>query len=184
VGLLKDWIDDNEGYVLTAKVKYFFSPKVWLRLHRWRKQRADRGWSDRDTWGAGEHIARMTAEMLQYLNDETYTDWPQWFELNVKEEGKGAYKDLQTVIDDINAYLDYTETSWADGLYPESVKIETKPDGEWIPPKWIEEETGQKITEAAVTNRINRHAKLGNKLYRKANKAMGFFGRHFASFWD
>ena len=64
MGILKDWQEDTDGYVFTAKVTYFFSPKVWLRLHKWRKQRADRGWSDRDTWGAGEHIAQMTAEML------------------------------------------------------------------------------------------------------------------------
>ena len=184
MGILKDWQEDTDGYVFTAKVTYFFSPKVWLRLHKWRKQRADRGWSDRDTWGAGEHIAQMTAEMLQYLNDETYVDWPEWFRLNVKEEGKGAYEDLQTVIDDINGYLEYSKTSWADGYTTRNSDIETHPDGTYKSPTWYSEKTGKPINDKKVRALIEAHHKKGDKLYKKANKAMGFFGRHFASFWD
>jgi hypothetical protein len=184
MGILKDWKEDTNGYVFTSRVAYFFSPKVWLRLHKWRKQRADRGWSDRDTWGAGDHIARMTAEMLQHLNDESYCDWPEWFRLNVKEEGKGAYKDLQSVIDDINQFLDFTHTTWADGLSPKPKSEGLVIDGVYNSPNWVEDETGKTLTEAAVKRRITKHADEWNRRYKKANKAMGFFGRHFTSFWD
>lgn len=177
MGILKDWIEDNKDYTLRAKVGYFFSPKVWLQLHRWRKQRLERGWSDRDAWGAGDHIARMTAEMLQHLQDKGYTDWPEWFKLNVQEEGRGAYNDLQTVINDINNYLDFSETCWSDGL--DSVNKKTgKYSVSWI------DENGHVLSEATITNRINKHWKEHMRLYNKAKKAMGFFSRHFTQFWD
>lgn len=184
MGILKDWKEETEGYYFSTRVRDFFSPRVWFRLRKWRVQRADRGWSDRDTWGAGEHIAQMIAEMLQHLNDKTYTDWPEWFKLNVKEEGKGAYKDLQSVIDDINNYLEWSKTSWADDLDTTPDQPRTNEERLYIEPDWYEIETGRKLTKAAVRNRIYRHHEQGEKLYKKANKAIGFFGRHFASFWD
>ena len=100
MSIFKDWQDDTKGCTASYKVRSFFNIKLWLNLAKWRRQRADRGWSDRDTWGAGEHIAEMTAQMLQHLNDNTYVDWPEWFKLNVQE--KDGYKSLQAVIDDIN----------------------------------------------------------------------------------
>ena len=108
MSIFKDWRDETDGTVFTYKVRSFLNLKIWYKLSKWRRQRADRGWSDRDTWGAGEHIAKMTAEMLQYLNDNTYVDWPEWFDLNVKE--KNGYKNLQAVIDDINQYLEMTSS--------------------------------------------------------------------------
>lgn len=188
MSIFKDWQEDNDGYRLRTKATNLVDPRVWLRLHKWRKQRADRGWSDRDTWGAGEHIARMTAEMLQQLNDHSYCDWPEWFNLNVKEKGKGSYGNLQSVIDDINAYLDYEETSWADGLdtrhnqLDEIVKKREDGNYEWVGPDWYEGD--KKLTKAAIRNRVNKWHKEGNKKYKRAQKAMQFFGRHFAGFWD
>ena len=180
MGILKDWQEDTDGYVFTAKVTYFFSPKVWLRLHRWRKQRADRGWSDRDTWGAGEHIAEMTAQMLQHLNDNPYVDWPEWFALNVKE--KDGYNDLQAVIDDINQYLELTKQSWADGLTVDGDLFDDSGDE----PKtvWRYKKTGRKLSQAQLSGRIANWAKKENTSYKKARKAMQFFGRHFAEFLD
>lgn len=189
MGLLKDWTDDHNGYTLRSKLKYFFSPKVWLQLHKWRKQRADRGWSDRDTWGAGDHIAQITADMLQHLNDYAYTDWPEWFKLNVKEDGKGAYKNLKSVIDDINAYLEFEKTTWADGLTTRRDSIEEvfekREDGHYTykGPIWVDDK-GKDLTDAAVMQRIKKWRNEEIKLYKKATKAMGFFARHFSSFWD
>lgn len=183
MGILKDWKEDSEGYRFRNQVVCLFSPKVWFRLHKWRMQRANRGWSNRDTWGAGEHIAKMTAEMLQHLNDNTYVDWPEWFKLNVKEKGKGAYKNLQSVIDDINKYLEHTETSWGDGLTTKAVSL-ISDDGHYSSPDWYDEKTGKKLSEPAINNRINKWAAEEDKLYKKAIKAMGFFSRHFSGFWD
>jgi hypothetical protein len=188
MGLVRDWIEDTEGYRFGYRVRSFFSPSLWLRLHKWRKQRANRGWSDRDTWGAGDHIAQMTAEMLQYLQDHSYCDWPEWFKLNVREEGKGAYKNLQEVIDDINAYLEFQKTSWSDGLDTKRDRVdevfEKREDGnyQYVGPDWYEGE--KKLTQDAVRHRINKWRKEELKLYKKAQKAMGFFSRHFSGFWD
>lgn len=188
MSIVKDWREDNSGYRLNRQVLYFFSPKVWLRLHKWRKQRADRGWSDRDTWGAGEHIAQMTAEMLQHLNDNTYVDWPEWFKTNTKDN-KG-YKNLQSVIDDINGYLDFRLTSWSDGLDIASYNVDDWLDKQeggtyvWKSAGWVDKTTGKKLTEKQLLSRMKKHHKQEEKIYKKATHAMEFFGHNFASFWD
>lgn len=181
MSIFKDWAEWNDGYDIRRKVRNIFNMNDWRQLHKWRKQRADRGWSDRDTWGAGDHIAKMTAEMLQHLQNNVYKDWPEWFKFNVAEEGRGAYTNLQEVIDDINNYLEFDIKSWADGLTPKQKEISDK--GKFTC-NWYDESTGKKLTEAAVSNRINRYSKENMRLYKKANKAMGFFGRHFGNFWD
>jgi hypothetical protein len=185
MSLIKDWREDTQGYVLTRRVFNFFDITLWLRLHKYRKQRADRGWSDRDTWGAEDHIAKMTAEMLQHLQDHSYCDWPEWFRLNIKEEGKGAYRNLQSVIDDIKNYLVHTESSWSDGLYCDSAYSKDENGVTFLEKQlWFDEKTDKIQTEAAIKNRINRWNKEEIRLYKKAQKAMEFFARHFASFWD
>jgi hypothetical protein len=126
--------------------------------------------------------------MLKHLNEKTYVDWPEWFKLNVKEEGKGAYTSLDQVIKDITEFLDFNETSWADGLDTKRDSVDEifkKRDDqmyEYIGPDWYEGK--KKLSDAAVKNRINKWHKEWDKKYKKAQKAMGFFARHFASFWD
>lgn len=183
MSILKDWQKDTDGYVFTHKVRSFFDVPLWFRLAKWRKQRADRGWSDRDAWGAGEHIAKMTAGMLQHLNDHTYVDWPQWFELNVQE--KNGYKNLQSVIDDINQYIQMTEQSWADDLTCEGNLLEKDGDcGVKLNTVWRYKKNGRKLTKAQLDGRIKSWSKKENTSYKKAQRAMQFFGRHFAGFWD
>lgn len=188
MSIFKDYKEDVAGYRLRYKLKTTVSPTTWLRLHKWRKQRANRGWSDRDTWGAGDHIAQMTAEMLQHLHDRAYTDWPEWFKLNVKEEGKNAYTNLPQVIKDITAYLDFTETTWADGLDTRRDSVdevfEKRADGlhEYKGPDWYDGD--KKLSDAAIKHRINKWHKEWDKKYKKAQKAMQFFGRNFTGFWD
>lgn len=185
MGLIKDWVEDTEGYRFSYRVRSLFDLSLWLRLRKWRKQRANRGWSDRDTWNAGDHIALMTVEMLQKLIDNKYTDWPEWFKLNVQEEGKGAYKDLQSVIDDIKAYLDFEWTSWGDGLYADTSWIKHEDGSSELGKQlWYDEKTNKLQTEAAIKHRMNKWHKEYTKKYKKAQKAMGFFARHFSHFWD
>lgn len=180
MSIFKDWRDETDGTVFTYKVRSFLNPKIWYKLSKWRRQRADRGWSDRDTWGAGEHIAKMTAEMLQYLNDNTYVDWPEWFDLNVKE--KNGYKNLQAVIDDINQYLEMTKQSWADDLTVDGNLFDDSGDG--LRTVWRYKKTGRKLSQAQLSGRIVNWAKKENTSYNKAKRAMQFFSRHFAGFWD
>lgn len=185
MSLIKDVIEDGKSYVFRARITHILSPSVWMRHHKWRKQRADRGWSDYDTWGAGEHIAKMTADMLQHLLENGHCSWPDWFELNVQEKGKDAYKNLESVIEDINNYLKYIETSWADGLYCDSGYLKRDDGGTYLAKQmWYDERTNKLQTEAAISRRINKWSKEDKRLYENAQKAMTFFGRHFAGFWD
>ena len=177
MSILKDWRTDHNGYAFRYKVQEFLTPSVWFRLHEIRVQRANRGWSDRDAWNMGDYVAQITVEMLELLQEKGVTDWDRWFEWNIGETGKGAYKNLQEVIDDIKGYQDWSLTTWADDL--ESVQEKTgKYSISWVDQK------GKKLTEAAITNRINKYQKEGQKKYKKATKAMAFFGRHYAQFWD
>lgn len=189
MGIVKDWKIDNEGYCFRYRVIHLISPKYWLKLHQYRKQRADRGWSDRDTWGAGDHIAKITAEMLQYLLDNSYGDWPEMFRTKFKEKDPNAYKDLQHVINDINAYLDYTKTEWNDGydIIPKEIDnafIHKDDKCIYNSSDWINTTTGKILTEKEVTDLIKKQGKKEVELYKKAANAMQFFGRNFTSFWD
>ena len=175
MSLLQDVYNETKYQSFRSRITQRLSPSLWIRLHKYRVQRANRGWSDRDMWGMGDHLARVTADMLKDLK-EGMTSWPEWFKYNVGEEGKGAYTDLQQVIDDIEGYLDWSETSWTDDLdYAEGNT--GKYSISWS-------KKGKKITEAEITHRINKHTKEGAQKYKKARKAMGFFGRNFGSFWD
>lgn len=183
MSIFKDWIEDTDGYVLTSRIRSFFDPKLWLRLAKWRRQRANRGWSDRDTWGAGDHIAEMTAQMLQYLVDNGMCDWDKWFEYNVKQ--KGSYKDLQSVINDINQYIEFTKASWADDLTCEGNMLDKDDDGHvTLNTTWRYKKNGRKLSEQQITGRIKSWSKKEATSYKRAQKAMQFFGRNFAGFWD
>lgn len=181
MGILKDWVEDNACYRLNIYILYFFSPKVWFRLHKYRKQRADRGWSDRDVWGAGEHIAKMTAEILQRLNDNAIADWTAWFENNI--QSKSGYKDLQSVIDDINNYLEHEKTSWADGLDIDYNKKKSA-GHDLSSGRWVDKATREPISEQQIRERTKKWRDEEMRLYKKAQSAMQFFGKNFASFWD
>ena len=163
-----------------------YNPRQLHREATFVYQRITRGWSDRDTWGAGEYIAKITAEMLQHLNDHAHTDWPEWFELNVQE--KNGYKDLQSVIDDINNYLEFSVTSWADGL--ETAKdIEKSFEKDEKTSDIIHKslgwtENGKKLTEQQITNMIEKWHQEEQRVYKKAIEAFTFFSQNFASFWD
>lgn len=136
----------------------------------------------------GDHLAQITAEMLHHLNTNGIADWPEWFKLNVKEKGKDAYTSLDQVIKDINQYIDFSKTSWADGLDTKRDSVdeifEERSDGlhEYKGPDWYEGD--KKLSEAAIKHRINKWHKAEMKSYKKATKAMQWVGRHFAGLWD
>lgn len=173
MGIFSDWLQETNGSAVIYKIRSLVSPKEWYSLHKWRKQRADRGWSDRDAWGAGERIAQMTAEMLQHLNDYSHTD--QWFDLNIIDKQK--YENLQQVIDDINYYLEYEKTSWSDGLT--SIHEDNKKGF-----TWKDIETSKVLTDRQITSRIRKWRVEECRAYNKARKAMIFFSSNFANFWD
>ena len=174
MSILKDFREDHDGMYFRYKITAFLNPKTWYRLHKYRKQRCNRGWSDRDAWAAGEHIARMTAEMLQYLNDKGVVDWDRWF----KDNNNLVYDNLQSIIDDINNWLNHQTTSWADDLalakFTKDEPLETN---------WVDKD-GNNLTEKDITRLIKKWSKEDIELYKEATKAMKFFADNFASFWE
>ena len=107
---------------LTARWQYamkeLFNPANYYRTARWRHQRAERGWSDRDTWGGGEHITEITAGILNYLdNVQNVVDWDAYFEHNYEENY--GYSSLTEVATDINNYLAWQEEQFSEPLWSE-----------------------------------------------------------------
>lgn len=186
------FISDFHDHHLFIRKRYWLrelvDPRNYQRTAKHRKQRLNRGWSDRDTWNMGDHLIEITAQMLNHLNTNGIADWPEWFKLNVKEEGKGAYKSLNQVIKDITEYIDFEKTSWADGLdtkrdsVDEIFKERTDEMYEYVGPDWYEGK--KKLSDADISFRINKWHKEWEKKHKKAQKAMQWVGRHFASLWD
>ena len=189
MGIIKDWKKDNQGYCFRYKVLHLISPKFWFTLHKYRQQRADRGWSDRDIWGTGDYIAGIVAEMLQDLNDNSYHDREDWFSNNTKNRGVFKYETLQQIIDDINNYLDFEETSWSDDydLVPKDIDrvlLEKNSSNIFNTGGWQHKITGEILTEKQLSDLIRKHSEKEARLYKKATDAMKFFGNNFGSFWD
>lgn len=116
--ILKDFYEQN----LTIRKRYWPRELVRLRnyisLFKWRHQRVIRGWSDRDVWGGGEHLAGVAAGILYTLGDEkNIVDWDEYFKMNYDETW--GYKTLHEVADDLQLYvewdsLQYQEPYWSD----------------------------------------------------------------------
>lgn len=171
MSIYKDWLKGVSGTTLSYKVKSFFDIKWWLKLHKFRKQRADRGWSDRDAWDGGNFIVEITASILQELNKEC-TD--EWVKLNIKRSNSyHNYKNLQLVIDDIRNFISFDNTSWAEGLVKGT-------DDNFA---YFKKDTDKKLTKKQINLYIERYRKKHKKLHEKAIRAMVFFSNNFSKFW-
>lgn len=107
------WRDE---YRLRYKIKSSLNPFVWKREIRYRNQRINRGWSERDAWGGGEHIAEVSAGILRELGDEkNIVDWDWYFRENQWETL--GYKNLNEVAQDIENYLYWQEHELDDEIY-------------------------------------------------------------------
>lgn len=164
-------------------VRALLNPFNWIEEFKFERQRKQRGWADRDAWGMGEHIARITVEMLELLRDKGNTDWDSWFKWNIEEYA--SYTNLQQIIDDINAYLDHEKSAWHENM---SVRFEKGENnvGNWkfSNHSWYDNGTGKKLSSEEVSLRVNEWMQEEQRLYKKATEAMSFFGRHLGQFWD
>tara|TARA_B100001245_G_C22893491_1_gene430706 strand:- start:4535 stop:4999 length:465 start_codon:yes stop_codon:yes gene_type:complete len=117
MSLITDFYKHNvNGLRLRYKILEFLNLKEWVREARYRKQRINRGWSDRDAWGGGEHIAEVSAGILRELNKEqNIVDWDWYFRENEWETF--GYKNLDEVAQDIENYLDWELLSYSEPLY-------------------------------------------------------------------
>lgn len=118
MSLLKDFWSLNMRVRKRYWLREFFNPANWARQIKWRHQRAERGWSDKDTWGGGEYIAEVSAGILNSLqSDKGHVDWEEYFRWNYPENF--GYTSLNEVAQDINNYLVWEEESFSSPIYGE-----------------------------------------------------------------
>ena len=116
MSLLKDFKEQNLHVLKRYWLREILNPFNWARAIKWRYQRAERGWADRDTWGGGEHIATVSAGILRELGKEkNIVDWDWYFRTNEWETD--GYKTLNEVARDIENWLDWEEMSFNHPIY-------------------------------------------------------------------
>lgn len=179
MGLLKDFYYNE----LTMRKLYWpreiLNPFNWHRTIKYRHQRAERGWSDKDTWGGGEYILEVVSGVLKKLGDDkSHVDWKEYFKTNYpNNEG---YKNLQQVTKDIDNYLAFDDSGWVNELGFE-IKHGSKdlPNGNTQLLNLNSPEENRKIKKA-----IEASHKEWDRRYKKAKKAMNFVATNFPGLWD
>lgn len=116
MSILKDFHQQHLHVRKTYWPREIFNLSNWARTLKWRRQRMERGWSDRDTWAGGEHIVEVTAGILRYL-ETTIIDWPAYFEMNY--EDNYGYTSLSEVAQDLDNYIYFEERQYEDAIYKE-----------------------------------------------------------------
>jgi hypothetical protein len=61
--------DSAHGYLFgwNGLIRVRLNPRNILNHHVWNRQRAKRGWADRDVWSMDSYISRVLGEMCAYL---------------------------------------------------------------------------------------------------------------------
>lgn len=116
------FIKDFYEHHLTIRKRYWakelLTPKNYLSVKKFRKQRANRGYADRDAWGGGEYLAEVAAGILYLLGDEkNIVDWEDYFKNNY--EDNWGYKSLNEVADDLQLYVEWDIIQWHEPLFSE-----------------------------------------------------------------
>lgn len=175
VDLTKRIHNISDGYRFRYGLLELLKPSNWLEQRKYRIQRLQRGWADRDTWGGGEYILGVTSGILRKLDDEKNPiDWDQYFETNFQKIN--GYKNLTEVADDIDQFLAFIETDWADSLGFELPPGHVDDDGFWRSGTTPQQD--KKIRAA-----IKKHSVAGKKSAAKATKAMKFVADNHLSLW-
>lgn len=117
MGYIKEFYEFN----LTVRKRYWLhellKPRNYIDVIRFRRQRANRGYADRDAWGGGEYIAEVAAGILRILSDEKNpVDWDEYFKNNYYETY--GYNNLNEVTDDLQLYVEWDELQFGP-LYKE-----------------------------------------------------------------
>lgn len=113
MGYIKDFYQFN----LTIRKRYWLRellrPRNYQDVFRFRRQRANRGYANRDAWGGGQYIAEVAAGILYILGDENnIVDWDKYFKMNY--ENNWGYKNLNEVADDLQLYVEWDIIQWRD----------------------------------------------------------------------
>jgi hypothetical protein len=62
------WLDRILYWLRPSRIVEDLYDWYWKQTHH-RRQRMQRGWSERDAWNANDYLARMTAEMVMHIRD-------------------------------------------------------------------------------------------------------------------
>lgn len=184
MGIIKEYKQDFEYTTLWYKVIHSLSPIRWYRLIKARRQRAERGWADKDAVDLGNYVAKITKDMLTYLNNYGHADWELWLKQNSGKKGHKSYKNLNEIINDIDAYLKFSQTSFADDIDLVFHDISTDSSDSLPSHTWKSKETGKELDRKEIDKLIKKHQKEEKRLEQKAADAMKFFGSNFPIFWD
>jgi len=187
---LKELAEEIEGMSLRYKVQTVLRPKTWSRIHKFRRQRITRGYSDKDMWSSGTHLMTLISESLKWHESKGVSDFEYMFKMWVDEGSNFGYKNLKQVYTDIDNYLKVDRGDWATGLAGQIVNLEDayitegEEDTSHITVEWREEKTGKKLTDARVKKLMHEHHAKVEKLHSKAVNAMTFWAHHARQFWD
>lgn len=178
MSLLRDYKDHH----LTLAKKYWWrqiiNPVNLYRTMQHRHQRAERGWSDRDAWNAGDHILSVTSGMLKDLAEsQERFDWAEYFETNYKTNG---YASLAEVAADIDEYIAFDDYNWVDTL---GFKLKHS----WKDSKnggleMVDENTPEE--QRLIKKAIKESHREWKRRYTKMQKAMKFVADNIGSLWE
>lgn len=150
---------------------------LYRTMHH-RYQRAERGWSDRDTWDTGGYLLEVTSGMLKELaGEKSYLKWDDYFSTNFKSK---VYGDFDEVIKDIDDYIAFDELAWADSLgfkMVHGIKEREDGHGQLISLNTPEEEL---LIRKAIKD---SHAEWKRR-YAKMRQAMIFVADNIPGLWD
>lgn len=178
MSVIKDFKQQN----LHLRKRYWLRESLnannWKRVIIARKQRAERGWADRDVWNGGDHILRVTSGILKELGGEkSHVDWDDYFKTNYQTRG---YNNLLEVANDIDNYLAFQDHSWIDDLDFE-LKTSSKKlgDGSYEMIS-LNNPDEQRRIQVVLRNHHDQH----NEHYRKMKNAMIFVSINAPHLWD
>jgi len=180
MGLLKDFYTwELAGKLKRRWFKEIINPFNWQRNIKYRHQRLERGWSDRDTWDGGSYILSVTSGVLKKLGDDkSHIDWREYFKHNYPKNC--GYKNLNQVAKDIDRYLEFDEYAWGDSL-----GFDIKHGSKELPNGNLEMiSLNTPKEEIAIRKAIDKSHKEWERRYKKAQKAMKFVTQNFPSLWD
>lgn len=168
----------TQDYAFPYNIREALSMRNWRGEFKHAKQRKERGWSDRDCWNAYHHLGNVTAGMLRNLDGvQNVLDWDEYFASNYKTVGD--YKNLGEVAQDIENYVNFDETGWADNLGFELKHSFKRVEGGKT--EFVSENT--KKEQALIRKAIKEHRKQEIALAKKAEKAFIFVGKNLRALW-
>ena len=208
MGLLKDYRAHVAGYRRRHAVLELFKPKTWRYLSKQRRQRADRGFADRDTWDFSEYLTDIIIEYLEgghyygapdkkhplgldgsqsgsdYLFETIQSNRDNW-----KIGNTFGYSSIDEVIADLKNYRDAMRSSWTDhsnvelriDLYNEDAGISDYLNKE---DRWTDKTTGEPLSKEQISARMMKWSSDLKKLKKKSDKARDFFFANDFLWWD